>query len=76
MRIEGFDLQQQAFAQIARADSDGIEVLHDRERIVQIVLRIFAVLRKLFGRCGQITVFVEIADDAFGEFLHDRRSRW
>ena len=70
LRVEGFQLQQQAFAQIARADSDGIEVLHDGQRIVQVVLRILALLRQLFDGGGQVAVFVEIADDAFGDFLH------
>ena len=47
--VEGFELEQQAFAQVAGADSDGIEVLHDGERIVQVILRILALLRELFG---------------------------
>ena len=38
LRIECFQLQQQAFAQIARTDADGIEILHHGERIVEIVL--------------------------------------
>ena len=70
LRIESFQLQQQAFAQVARADSDGIEILHDGERIVQIILRILALLGKFFGGGGQVAVLVEIADDAFGDFLH------
>ena len=42
MRIEGFELQQQAFPQIASADADGIEILHDGERVFEIVLRVLA----------------------------------
>ena len=45
-RIEGFELQQQAFAQIASADADGIEILHDGERVVEIVLRVLPFLRE------------------------------
>ena len=70
VRIEGFELQQQAFAQIARADADGIEILHDGERIVEIVLRVLAFLGQLFHRRGQVAVLVQVADDAFGEFPH------
>ena len=69
-RVESFQLQQQAFAQIARADADGIEILHDGERVVEIILRVLPFLQKLFGGCGEVSVFVEVADNAFGEFLH------
>ena len=47
LRIERFQLQQQAFAQIARANADRIEILHDGQRIIEIVLGIFAVLRRV-----------------------------
>ena len=67
LRIEGLQLQQQAFAQIARADADGIKFLHHGQRIIQIVLRVFAVLRQLFGGSGQVAVLVEIADDLFDQ---------
>src|SRR5690348_3082964 len=67
--IEGFQLEEQAFAKIASADADGIEILNDSESIIEIVLRILAVLCEFLGRGSEIAVFIQIADDAFGEFL-------
>src|SRR5579883_1989660 len=65
LRIEGLQLQQQAFAQIPRAHSDGIEILHHRQRVLQIVLRILPPLRDLFHRRRQVTVLVQVPDDIF-----------
>ena len=48
LRIEGFQLRQQALAQILGAHSDGIKILNDGDGIVQIILGIFSVLRQLF----------------------------
>ena len=77
VRIEGLQLQQQAFAQIAGADADRIEFLHDGQRFVEIVLgSICPSCDDFFDGSGQVAVFVEVADDAFGEFLARCRSRW
>src|SRR5712672_1536294 len=70
LRIECFQLPKQALAQILRSDADRIKVLYNGQRIVQIILRILATLHQLFDRSREITVFVEIADDAFGQFAH------
>src|SRR6267378_7513058 len=70
LRVKRFQLPKQALAQILRADADGIKVLNDGQRIVQIILRILATLHQLFDRSREITVFVKIADDAFGQLAH------
>ena len=69
LRIESFELEEQTFAQVACADADGIEILDYGESVIEIVLSIFAALDELLGRGRQVAVFIEVADDAFGEFL-------
>ena len=70
VRIERFNLQQQAFPQIARTHANGIEILHHGNRVVEIVLRIFSALRQFLHGCGQIPVFIQVADDALGQLFH------
>src|SRR6266850_5578325 len=70
LRIECFQLPKQALAQILRPDTDRIKVLYNGQRIIQIILRILAALHQLFDRSREITVFVKIADDAFGQLAH------
>ena len=61
--IESLQLQQQTLPQVPRAHSDGIKILHDGQRVFQIVLRIFAILQQLFDGSGEVAVFVQVADD-------------
>src|SRR5882672_6408150 len=70
LRVERFQLPKQALAQILGANADRIKVLNYGQRVIQIVLRIFAALHQLFDRRSEITVFVEVANDAFSELAH------
>ena len=70
LRVKGLQLQQQAFPKVARTNPDGIEILHDGDGVIEIVLRVFAILHKLFRGGGQIAVFVEVADDLFHQFAN------
>jgi len=70
LRIESFQLKEQAFAQIARTNTDRIEILNDSERVFEIIRGILSRLGQLFDGSGEIPVFVEVADDAFGNFFH------
>ncbi len=70
LRVECFQLQQQAFPQIACANPDWIEVLNHRQRVVQVVLRILCVLRQLFGGGRQIAVLIQVTDDIFRDLAH------
>ena len=70
LRIERSKLNQQAFAQVARANAQRIELLHHGQRFLDILQRVIAVLGDLLERNGQIAVFIEIADDDFGDFAH------
>ncbi len=74
LRVEGLQLEEQTFAQITSANADGVEVLDDGEGIVEIVLRKLSVLDKLFHRSSQVAVFVEVSNDAFGEFVYGLRA--
>ena len=74
VRIESLQLQQQTFAQVPRAHSDRIKILHHRQRVFQIVLRVLAVLQQFFIGSGQIPVLVQIADDVVGDFAHRVRA--
>ena len=68
--IKSFQLQQQAFPQIACANANGIEILHHRESIFQVILCVLAALEQFFVGSSQITVFVQVADDVIRNFAH------
>ena len=74
LRIESLQLQQETFAQISRAHADRIEVLHHGERVIEVILRIFSILRQLLGGSRQITVLVQVADDALDDLFHHVRT--
>jgi hypothetical protein len=61
-------LNQQAFAQIARADARRIKALDEREHVLEIVLRDAGIERHLFRRRLQKAVVVDVADDQLGGF--------
>ena len=61
-----FQLNQKAFAQIARADAGRIKALDEREHELEILLRDSGVHRHLFRRGLEKAVVVDVADDEFG----------
>ena len=70
LRIERAQLDQQALAQVARAHAQRIELLHHGQRLFHVFHGVVAVLGDLLERGGQIAVFIEVADDHFGDFAH------
>ena len=68
LRIDQLELHEQAFLQIARADSGRIEFLDHGEGFFDVFHGIVAGLREFIEGGGQIAVFIEVADDAFGDF--------
>ncbi len=67
LRVKHFHLQDQAFLQIARADSGRIEFLDHGQRFFDILHGIISRLRDFIQRRGQVSVFIQIADDRFGD---------
>ena len=61
-----FQLNQEAFAQIARAHARWIEALDEREHVLEILLRDAGVHRHLFRSGLEKTVVVDVADDELG----------
>ena len=70
LRVEHAQLDQQALAQVARANAQRIELLHHGQRFLDVFHRVVAVLGDLLERDGQVAVFIEIADDDLGDFAH------
>ena len=72
--IDHFQLHQQAFLQVARANAGRIEFLHHGERFLHVFHGVVAGLGDLFERGGQIAVFIEIADDDSAIFRTSSRA--
>ena len=70
------DLESEALPQVVRRDAAGIERTHDLQRFrQQSACRLVGFARLLllnkageqfFVRCGQVAVFVQVADDVLG----------
>ena len=70
LRVENFQLHQQAFPQIARGHARRIEFLHHRQRFFHVFHRIIADSRDFLERGGQVSVLIQVADDRFGDLAH------
>ena len=70
LRIESSQLCQQAFAQVARSHAQRIELLHHGQRFFHVLGVVISVLGDFFQRYGEITVFIQIADDDVGDRSH------
>jgi hypothetical protein len=69
-RAPGFELDEQAFAHVARAAADGVETEHDLPRLFDRLLRPAAELCEFFVGRVQTPVRVEVADDGLGDGQH------
>ena len=70
-----FQLNEQAFAQIARADAGRIKALDEREHVLEIVLGDAGIERHFFRRGLEKSVVVDVADDELGGFAIVRVQR-
>ena len=70
-----FQLNEQAFAQIARAHARRIKALDEREHVLEIFLGDAGIQRHLFRRGLEKTVVVDVADDELGGFAIVRVQR-
>ena len=60
------ELNEQALAQIARADAGRVKALDEQEHRLEIILRDAGIERHLFRRDLEEAVVVDVADDQFG----------
>ena len=65
-RPVALQLNEQALAQVARADAGRIKALDEREHELEILLRDAGIHRHLFRRGLEEAVVVDVADDEFG----------
>ena len=68
--FQALDLQQQAFARVAGADTGRVERLHYLERVFQNFGFVLAGRGDYFHRSRNIAVFVQVADQGFRGVAH------
>src|SRR5260370_1188695 len=74
LRVQGAQLDQQTFPQVACANSQRVKFLHDDQPFFDIVGRVFTVLGNFLERGGQVAVFVEVSNNGVGNLANDIRA--
>ena len=71
LAVDALDLQQQALAQIARADAGRVERLHHASAPASTCSGVCSPDGgDLFERSREVAVLVQVADDGFGGIAH------